>query len=378
MIDAPSLCARFRESGRTFFTGVPCSYFAALVEAIERDQRSRYVPAAHEGAALSLAAGAVLGGERPVVMLQNSGLGNLVNPAASLVSPYRLPVLTLISHRGDPGAPADEPQHDVMGRTTEALLGLLGIPTRRLPDEEHRLSELLSWADTLAEGGRCAAVLIGRHQLSPPAAPSSGSRNGSSRPTTTQIVESLRDSVSEGDVVLSTTGYISRRLHAVGDRSRNFYMQGSMGHLITLAMGLASARPERRVIAVDGDGASIMHMGSMSTVGHLRLSNLLHVIIDNESYESTGGQRSTSSTTRLDRVALACGYARADLCTDLSSFQAVLRERLATPGPAAIVVKAAADPLPPPARATATVSAVALRDRLQAALIASPDAEASR
>jgi phosphonopyruvate decarboxylase len=355
--------------GVTLFAGVPCSYLGGLFRLLEREPH-RYYPAANEGVALAIGCGAALGGTRSAVLVQNSGLGNLVNPLTSLAATYGLPVLLLVGYRGDPAGPADEPQHLLMGRTTEGLLDLLGVRYWRLDTAPDRLAPTLdAAADRLAAGG-AAALLVGRHVLADAPGQRLTQPNGAApaRPCVdpdaalAAFAAALRD-----ELVVATTGYLSRHLFRLADRPENFYMQGSMGHAISLGLGLARARPLRQVVVLDGDGACLMHLGALSTVAAAGPPNLAHVVLDNGAYESTGGQPSTSGVSRLDELALAAGYRDATLVEDARALPGALRAVLCQPGPRLLAIRVGAHTGTPPPRASATLAPPAIRSRFAAA-----------
>ncbi len=160
MISATDFCSTLRRRGYTPYTGAPCSYFRGPIALASQDPALRYVPAANEGSALAIAAGTALAGARPVVLLQNSGLGNLVNPLASLSLVYDLPALAFVSVRAQPDGPPDEPQHQVMGRTSRAMLELLGVPTCPLPGDAAAFETLVERADRAFQAGVTTAVLV--------------------------------------------------------------------------------------------------------------------------------------------------------------------------------------------------------------------------
>jgi phosphonopyruvate decarboxylase len=367
MISAGDFCETLRRRGYDFYTGVPCSYFQGPIALASQDPALRYVPAANEGAALAIAAGAALASTRPVVLLQNSGLGNLVNPLASLSLVYRIPALCFVSLRARPGGPEDEPQHRVMGGVTADLLELLGVPGRLLPDGADGFAELVDEADRAFRSGLPAAVLVPKGSIGgyPAATPAAAGRPLTRAEAVGCVAEQLRPE----DVTVSTTGFISRELFAARDLPGNFYMQGSMGHAAAIALGIALQRPRRTVLVIDGDGAVLMHMGTLSTIGACAPPNLVHVTIDNEAYESTGGQATTSRGTRLEDVARACGYRSAVCCGSRAEVEAALRAARAEPGPSFVLVKVGpAAPGEPPritTRHSPTDTTTLVRDHLR-------------
>ena len=168
-------------------------------------------------------------------------------------------------------------------------------------------------------------------------------------------------------LVFGTTGYISRELYGLADRPANFYMQGSMGHALALGLGAALARPQRRVVVLDGDGAVLMHMGTTATVGGMRPANLVHVVLDNGTYESTGGQLTTSSTVDWSALGAAAGYRSTAVCADAASVRQALDAAQAAPGPHLVAVRIAPAPGVTPPRVTGSLTPAGLRARFTAA-----------
>jgi phosphonopyruvate decarboxylase len=349
-------CESLAARGMRFYTGVPCSYFTDAIA--YANEHYIYVNAANEGAALAVAAGAALGGARPVVLLQNSGFGNLVNPLTSLSLVYEIPALLFISLRAWPDELSDEPQHRIIGRELANVLTAFGVHNAVMPTDPDAFEAALDEADAELRRGRVAALLVRKGSIAGPACASKCSRNGSNadradargsmrsgesaedRPLSrAEAVAIVADAAGERDAIVSTTGEISRELFAQRDRPGNFYMQGSMGHAPSIALGAALARTGVRVFALDGDGAALMHLGALSTIGAIKPRDFVHVILDNEAYATTGNQPTTSSVTRLEDVALACGYRAAWRCTTREELVALLRRAREQPGPSCIVVK---------------------------------------
>jgi phosphonopyruvate decarboxylase len=319
--------------GYRLVSGVPCSNLGGLITALSADDRFRYVPAANEGAALAVAAGAWLGGRRAAVALQNSGLGNLVNPLASLSLPYAVPTLLIVSMRAYPDPATDEPQHRMMGLRTARILDALDVQHAALRGDPALLDGLLAEADAAVEARRCFAILVERGAVEGVRPGRTGAAAAPGLPSRLEAIEVLAEALTGDEAVVATTGLTSRELASVRDRPANFYMAGSMGHAAAIGLGLALQRPERRVVVLDGDGAVLMHMGTLSTVGSHAPPNLVHVVLDNGAYGSTGDQPTTSSSTDLAMVARACGYRAAWCCADLQQLGATLPRALVEPGP---------------------------------------------
>jgi phosphonopyruvate decarboxylase len=271
-------------------------------------------------------------GIRTAVMAQNSGFGNMLNPLTSLLMPYEIPALLLLSMRGWPDPATDEPQHAVMGGSCEEILDVLRLRFWRLPADAEAglLDDILTLAGRELDRGRCATVLVGRGAIGAPEAPAPVP--GTTLPTRTDILRRILPRL-RGLPIVSTTGYTSRDLFALGDADNHFYMQGAMGHASAFGLGLAIGRPiDEPVVVLDGDGAMLMHLGTVSTIGAAAPVPLVHVVFDNGCYESTGGQPTSAPTTDIAAVASACGYASARLVRSSGIVQA-LDEALQTPAP---------------------------------------------
>nr|WP_296070319.1 phosphonopyruvate decarboxylase [uncultured Actinoplanes sp.] len=372
MIGTDTLLGELDRRGFDFFTGVPCSYLAGPIAALSA--AGRYRPAANEGAALALAAGAVTGGRRAAVLMQNSGFGNLINPLTSLIMPYRIPVLVLMTLRGWPDPDGDEPQHRVMGLTTHGLLDLVGVRHWTLSSEDIDVAQPLKAADEELAEGRPAVLLVAKGAVANTEVPSGAPDAGPAAqvlPGTGEAVAAVLDAFP-GALFVSTTGYASRHLFAQGDSPRCFYMQGSMGHASAFALGVADAARDERVVLIDGDGAALMHLGSMATIGTARPPGLVHVLLDNGTYESTGGQRTTTAEVDFAGTAGALGYRHAVTCRGREESRRALREAARREGPVLVVVKTSAGAGPVPPRATAAMAAADIRARFAAAVAGRP------
>ncbi|WP_406430656.1 phosphonopyruvate decarboxylase [Streptomyces sp. NBC_00631] len=307
------------------YAGVPCSFLTPLINRVIGDARTGYVSAANEGDAVAMAAGAWIGGRRGVALMQNSGLGNALNPLTSLVHTFRIPVLVICTHRGAPGV-ADEPQHALMGRITDTLLETMAVPSARFPDEPDAIAGVLDDVDQrfgkrepaalVLERGCCAPYPLAAAEPAPRAATAAVEGRGhvlaaGQRSPRQALLETVVEiGAAPRTVVVATTGYTGRELYALADRPNHLYMVGSMGCASSLALGLARARPDLRVVVADGDGALLMRMGNLATIGAYGPANLLHVVLDNEVHDSTGAQATVSAQTDFAGIAAACGYRR--------------------------------------------------------------------
>jgi phosphonopyruvate decarboxylase len=331
MIEARDFIEAARERGFGWYAGVPCSYLTPFINYVVQDPSLRYLSMANEGDAVALIAGATLGnGGAPcgVAMMQNSGLGNAVSPLTSLTWTFRLPQLLIVTWRGQPGV-ADEPQHALMGPITPAVLTTMEIPWELFPAERPALGAALDRARAhLSDSGRPYALVMPKgcvapHELeaetrpgrraAPAAAVLEPHRHApDARPSRRAALEAVvAHTPLASTVVLATTGYCGRELYALADRPNQLYMVGSMGCVVPLALGLALARPDLTVVALDGDGAALMRLGALATVGAYGPPNLRHLLLDNGVHDSTGGQATVSPSVSFAAIAAACGYAAA-------------------------------------------------------------------
>ena len=318
MIAADLFVERAKKAGFGLYTGVPCSFLKPFINYAIDDPETHYVAAANEGDAIAIAAGAELAGSRSVAMFQNSGLGNAVNPLTSLTHTSRIPILLIVTLRGDPQGMVDEPQHELMGQITGDMLDLIGIPWEYFPESADQIPDVLDringymssesrpYALVMRRGSVEARTLESTQQPQPWQQQNGHPMEGTA--TRGDMLAALLSSVDDQDAFVATTGYTGRELFALKDGPSNFYMVGSMGCASSLGLGIALARPDRRVIVVDGDGALIMRLGALTTIGVCRPANLVHVVLDNGLHESTGGQSTAASCIDFCAIAAACGY----------------------------------------------------------------------
>ncbi|HWL54497.1 MAG TPA: phosphonopyruvate decarboxylase [Chthoniobacteraceae bacterium] len=301
--------------GVSFFAGVPDSLLKDICAYItDHAPSGRHVIAANEGAAVALATGWHLAtGEVGLVYLQNSGLGNLVNPLTSLADPevYSIPMVLLIGWRGEPGVP-DEPQHRKQGRITPDMLAALEIPAAILPDTLEDAVETVRAAVAAAKSRNAPQALLVRKGTFE----SYRLRHHPSNPLAMvreDAVKRVLGTIEDSAVVVSTTGMTSREVfeyrESAGEgHSKDFLTVGCMGHASQIAMGLALAKKDAPVYCLDGDGAVLMHMGSLAIMGTSGLRNLKHVVINNGAHDSVGGQPTAALRINLLEIAKACGY----------------------------------------------------------------------
>ena len=305
--------------GADFYTGVPDSQLKALCSFLMDKygiDPEHHVIAANEGNCAALAAGYHLATSKvPVVYMQNSGEGNIINPVASLLNRnvYGIPVIFVIGWRGEPGV-HDEPQHVYQGQVTLKLLEDMEIESFVI-DADTSVSELgsvMSEFEVLLKGGRQVAFVIKKNALSTDVRVTYKNAHSMLRE---EIIEHITK-VSGDDPIISTTGKASRELFEIREKEgtghgRDFLTVGSMGHSLSIAMGVAVNKPLTKVWCIDGDGACLMHMGSMAVIGQNAPDNLIHILINNEAHETVGGMPTVASGLDFCAIARGCGYPKA-------------------------------------------------------------------
>lgn len=320
--------------GSDFFTGVPDSQLKALCNYLMATygiDPHHHVIAANEGNCTALAAGYHLAtGKVPVVYMQNSGEGNIINPVASLLNDkvYAIPVVFIVGWRGEPGV-HDEPQHIYQGEVTLKLLEDMGIAAFVIGKEttEEELSAKMEEFRTILESGKDVAFVVRKGALTD--APKVEYKNDN-RMVREEIIRHIVKAAGE-DPIVSTTGKASRELFetrvANGQSHKyDFLTVGSMGHSSSIALGVAINKPDQRIWCVDGDGAVLMHMGSMAVIGANKPENLVHVVINNGAHETVGGMPTVAGTIDLVAVAKACGYPNAVCVRSFEELDKALEE----------------------------------------------------
>ncbi len=349
MIEGTAFLDAAAARGIRFYTGVPCSYLTPLINRVGSSRTLSYVGAASEGEAVAIAAGAWLAGRQTVVMCQNSGLGNAVNPLTSLNYPFRIPTLLVVTWRGEPRQ-KDEPQHILMGEITQDLLRTIRVPQGIFPRAEADIAPALdaSLSSMAATGLPYALVMrqgsVAESELDElPRAPQPPGRRvdhaaHGDRPTRAAILEQLLAVIPGNAAVVATTGKCGRELFTLADREQHLYQVGSMGCASGMGLGVA-LNTDRPVVVLDGDGAALMKLGSLATIGSYRPTGLVHVLLDNGVHDSTGGQATVSPGVDFPGVALACGYRAAIECDDAPGFERAFGAALAMPGPVLLHVR---------------------------------------
>ena len=332
--------------GIDFFAGVPDSLLKNICAYIADNKDAKHnIIAANEGAAVGLAAGYHLAtGNIGVVYMQNSGEGNIINPLASLTDKevYNIPVLLLIGWRGRPGV-HDEPQHVKQGKVTTGILNTMGVNFDVLCKEEDKAAKQIAKAvKTMKETGEVYALVIEKDTFEDYKL-QSVEKNDLTM-SREEAIQTVAAALGEKDVIVSTTGMISRELFEYRARQgegheRDFLTVGSMGHASQIALGIAMEKEDRKVWCFDGDGATLMHMGSMAIVASKSPANYVHVVFNNGAHDSVGGQPTVGLRIDLPAVARAVGYRDALTADSKESLVDVLGKLRGMQGPVLLEVK---------------------------------------
>ncbi len=307
------------DQGINLFCGVPDSLLKELCACItDQTDLKHNIIAANEGNAVAIASGHFLATGKPAaVYMQNSGEGNIVNPLLSLCDEdvYNIPVLLIIGWRGEPGV-NDEPQHIKQGKLTLPLLEVMGVNYEILEN----ISQVKKAADYMKSTNKPFALVVRKGTFGEYLnKPEKQNKYPLGREEAIRIVVS---SLGQKDIVVSTTGMISRELYENRtSHEKDFLTVGSMGHASSIAMGIAIAKPERKVFCFDGDGAFLMHMGAAAVIASRKLPNLKHIVFNNESHDSVGSQPTVMSSVNLTKVAEGCGYTKVYSATTLDEIK---------------------------------------------------------
>jgi phosphonopyruvate decarboxylase len=335
-----------RKNQINFFCGVPDSLLKDFCSYVSDGTTSEeHIIAANEGGALALVAGHYLAtGRIGLVYMQNSGIGNAVNPLLSLLdtSVYSIPSLLLIGWRGEPNL-SDEPQHIKQGLVTTGLLDAMEIPHLVLSDNEDEIAAQIAIAMKYLNKANAPFAIIVRKgtfgsytQTSRDSSPNEMTRE--------QAIIKIVNAMGTTDIVISTTGMASRELYEYRnqlkqDHSRDFLTVGSMGHVSQIALSIALQKKKQKVLCLDGDGSVIMHMGSMAIVGTSKAKNFRHIVINNASHDSVGGQPTVADKISIPAIALAMGYTSVESISESRELEAYLPGFLDRTGPSLLEIK---------------------------------------
>ncbi len=296
-----------------FFAGVPDSQLKEFCNYIFNEEpKESYLICANEGNAVAVAAGSFLAtGNIPVVFMQNSGIGNIINPVASLMDSkvYGIPCVYVVGWRGEPGV-KDEPQHIFQGEITLEMFKMLGIPTIVIDKNTNLIDLENSFKENkkLLNEGKSIAIIVKKDTFLPYKKASYSNSFKLSRESAIKIITEY----SGEDIIVSTTGKASRELFEIREAENNhhkfdFLTVGSMGHSSSIALGIA-LNNKKKIWCLDGDGAAIMHMGALAIIGSIKPNNLIHIVLNNSAHDSVGGMPTVANLISLTGVAKACGY----------------------------------------------------------------------
>lgn len=328
-----------KENGIDCFAGVPDSLLKNICAYItDHCDAHHNIIAANEGAAVGIAAGHYLATGNPAcVYMQNSGEGNIINPLASLTDEevYNIPVLLLIGWRGRPGV-HDEPQHVKQGKVTTGLLNVMGVNYEVLSKEEEKAAKQIEKAVKALANKEVFALVIEKDTFE--AYTLQNVEKNDLSLSREEAVQTVAAALGEKDCIVSTTGMISRELFEYRTQQgqgheRDFLTVGSMGHASQIALGIAMSKADRRVWCFDGDGAAIMHMGSMAIVGQKQPNNFIHVVFNNGAHDSVGGQPTVGLSIDLPAIARAVGYKKVYTVSTKDYLQELLPKVVGQEGP---------------------------------------------
>lgn len=337
MINSFNFIKILRNAGISFIAGVPDSVLKDFSQAAEESEGIVHVTAANEGGAVAMAIGHYLAcGSPALVYMQNSGIGNALNPLISLADSdvYGIPMLLLVGWRGKPGRD-DEPQHVKQGKITIELLEAAGIRTFELEkDEAASVSVFKSAFDYSVENGQPAALIAEKGLFEKYDSNRTASDNNYSA-SREESIGKILDYVSGDDIVVSTTGMISRELYELRKKrneshSNDFLCVGGMGHASQVALGIALSKKGKRIFCIEGDGAFLMHSGNSAIAASSRPDGFIHIVLNNGAHDSVGGQATAALGIDMALAARAFGYAASFSASSLSEFEEALRHATAS------------------------------------------------
>lgn len=347
MIDPTHFLAWLEARDVTFATGVPDSLLKEFGQEVMASWPSeRHIIAANEGNAVALAMGHYLATGRPaLVYLQNSGLGNTVNPLLSLADPevYAIPMVVLVGWRGQPGV-KDEPQHVKQGRIMRALIDSFEHPWAVLPHDPSGARETVEEAIDVAVAKETPSFLLVEKGTFSASSRGDVARGSDPRPSREDALGELVRAIGEDAAYVGTTGMLSRELFehrqaGLGDGSRDLLNVGGMGHASSIALAVALRRPGREIWCLDGDGALLMHMGALPVLAANAPPTLFHVVVNNAVHDSVGGQPTAIEGVDLPALARSVGYRHAETVTDLNDVEHAVRRLREHGGPSLLEVR---------------------------------------
>lgn len=371
MLDTKQFGNELRSLGFDFYSGVPCSFLQSLINYSINE--CEYIAAANEGDSVAIASGAHLGGKKPVVLMQNSGLTNAISPLTSLNFPFQIPILGFVSLRGNPKM-NDEPQHELMGQITSQMLDLMRISWEVLSPHIAVAKKQIQHAAKFIESNEPFFFIVEKETFQPEILKEErrvfqpkkhmikkvDSDEIPSRYNALSVINTCKDHKT---IHLATTGKTGRELYELEDSANNLYMVGSMGCVSSLGLGLAYTRPDLDVVVIDGDGSLLMRMGSLATNGYYKPDNMLHILLDNEVHDSTGSQSTVSPNVDFIEIAAASGYTKSYYAHNLKELENFIIDWKKSKGLSFLTLKIAKGSKPNLGRPT--ISPYEVKKRLQ-------------
>ena len=340
MLDSKIIFDRIKSHGFEHFAGVPCSILGPLFSLAEKEEG--YLGCANEGDAVSLAAGMQIGKKKMLVMMQNSGLGNAINPLSSLLAPFKIPIFLFISWRGEPDT-NDEPQHELMGEHLPSLLNNMGFAINILSADIDSALSQIDKANNILEGGQSVALIVRKGTLSTllnkngfraienSSTNEISSNEDKARYKRNEFLKVVQEELGQNAIILAGTGKCGRELCQLQDRANQLYMIGSMGCLPSFGLGINLARRDKQIVLLDGDSAFMMRLESSALSANYGNENFLHIVFNNYCHDSTGGQHSLSAKVNVQSVASSLGYRNSETISDLNDLRDFLRTWHITP-----------------------------------------------
>lgn len=332
--------------GVDFFSGVPDSLLKEFCLCIDdRIPKDKHIITANEGNAVALATGYYLAQKSlPLVYMQNSGLGNAVNPLLSLCDPdvYSIPMLVMIGWRGEPGV-KDEPQHAKQGKVQLKLLESMDIPYKIISkDDDQFVMKISSAVETAKNESRPAVLLIKKGTFEKYG--KKRKKSDDQRMKREETLEIVLENLDDNAIVVSTTGKTSREIFEIREKrgqshQQDFLTVGSMGHCSSIALGIALSKPDREVVCIDGDGSMLMHLGSLTSIASLKPKNFRHILMNNEVHESVGGQETAAKNIDLSAIVGAMGPSKMFKAATPAELKAKITDFMKCVGPSFLEVK---------------------------------------
>lgn len=330
MINPSFLYKELKKYNVDFFTGVPDSLLKSFCAYItDNCEQNKHIIAINEGAAIALASGYnIATGKVGLVYMQNSGIGNAVNPILSLCDSevYKIPMILLIGWRGEPGV-HDEPQHVKQGKVTLELLDVMGIPYKILSSDENEVERQLNTCFDFISKNNTTYTLVVKKGTFAPYSLKNICKDSEELMSREEAIEEIVKCSDKDEIFFSTTGMASRELYEIRDKHKmdhchDFLTVGSMGHISHIALSVALEKSEKKITAIDGDGSVLMHMGALPTIGSKNLNNFRHIVLNNAAHDSVGGQPTIAQQINLCEIARASGYKK---CYTIKSKKELIR-----------------------------------------------------